>query len=67
MQNSSLNKRYRLPKLTKLRRDLQREVESGPDKLALKGTRWLLLKNLNYLDDKWLQTNKNSAQMALYE
>ena len=38
-------------KLTKLRRDLQREAESGPDKLALKGTRWLLLKNPNNLDD----------------
>ena len=38
-------------KLTKLRRDLQREAENGPDKLALKGTRWLLLKNPNNLDD----------------
>jgi len=38
-------------KLTKLRRDLQREAENGPDKLALKGTRWLLLKNPDNLDD----------------
>jgi len=39
-------------KLTKLRRDLQKEAENGPDKLALKGTRWLLLKNPCNLDDK---------------
>ena len=38
-------------KLTKLRRDMQLEAENGPDKLALKGTRWLLLKNPDNLDD----------------
>jgi transposase len=31
-------------KLTKLRRDLQREAENGLDKAVLKGIRWLLLK-----------------------
>ena len=32
-------------KLTKLRRDLQREAEAGLGKPVLKGIRWLLLKN----------------------
>jgi transposase len=38
-------------KLTKLRRDLQREVEKGLGKPVLKGIRWLLLKNPDNLDD----------------
>ena len=38
-------------KLTKLRRDLQREAENGLGKPVLKGIRWLLLKNPNNLDD----------------
>jgi transposase len=37
-------------KLTALRRELHRQAEDGPDKLALKGTRWLLLKNPQNLD-----------------
>jgi len=38
-------------KLTKLRRDLQREAENGLGKPVLKGIRWLLLKNPGNLDD----------------
>ncbi len=38
-------------KLTKLRRDLQQEAESGLGKPVLKGIRWLLLKNPENLDD----------------
>ena len=38
-------------KLTKLRRDLQREAENGLGKPVLKGIRWLLLKNPDNLDD----------------
>ncbi|WP_197714657.1 transposase [Nitrosomonas supralitoralis] len=38
-------------KLTKLRRDLQREAENGLGKPVLKGIRWLLLKNPDNLND----------------
>lgn len=38
-------------KLTQLRRELQREAEQGLDKDVLKGTRWLLLKAPDNLDD----------------
>ncbi len=38
-------------KLTKLRRDLQREAQAGLGKPVLKGIRWLLLKNPDNLDD----------------
>ena len=37
-------------KLTALRRELHRQAEDGPEKLALKGIRWLLLKNPQSLD-----------------
>lgn len=39
-------------KLTQLRRELQREAEDGLHKKVLKGTRWLLLKAPDHLDDK---------------
>jgi len=38
-------------KLSQLRRDLQREAEDGPMKKAIKGTRWLLVKNPENLDE----------------
>ncbi len=38
-------------KMTKLRRDLQREAENGLGKPVLKGIRWLLLKNPDNLDN----------------
>ena len=38
-------------KLTQLRRELQREAEVGLDKDVLKGTRWLLLKAPDNLDE----------------
>jgi transposase len=38
-------------KLTKLRRDLQREAKDGLGKPVLKGICWLLLKNPDNLDD----------------
>ena len=37
-------------KLSQLRRDLQREATDGPMKKSIKGTRWLLVKNLENLD-----------------
>jgi len=37
-------------KLTKLRRELQREAENGLSKPVLKGIRWLLLNNPGNLD-----------------
>lgn len=37
-------------KLTTLRRELHRDAEDGPEKVALKKTRWLLLKNPHHLD-----------------
>jgi len=39
-------------KLSNLRRDLQREAEDQLQKKVLKGTRWLLLKNPENLDEK---------------
>jgi transposase len=39
-------------KLSQLRRDLQREATDGPLKKAIKGTRWLLVKNPENLDPK---------------
>lgn len=44
-------------KLADLRRELHRHAEDGPEKLALKGTRWLLLKNPQNLD-----TDRNESQ-----
>jgi len=44
-------------KLTALRRTLYRQSEAGPEKVALKGTRWLLLKNPQNLD-----TDRNEQQ-----
>ena len=38
-------------KLTKLRRDLYREATDDLRKAVLKGTRWLMLKNPENLDD----------------
>jgi len=52
-------------KLTKLRRDLQREAENGLDKLALKGTHWLLLKNSNNLNDKRDERQRLDAALKL--
>lgn len=37
-------------KLTARRRELHRQATDGPEKLSLKGTRWLLLKNPQNLD-----------------
>ncbi len=44
-------------KLADLRRELHREAEDGPEKLTLKGTRWLLLKNPQNLN-----TDRNETQ-----
>lgn len=44
-------------KLTDLRRELYRQAEDGLEKLALKGTRWLLLKN-----PQNLETDRNEHQ-----
>jgi len=44
-------------KLTALRRELYRQAEEGPEKVALKGIRWLLLTNPQNLD-----TDRNEHQ-----
>lgn len=49
-------------KLTKLRRDLQREAEVM-DRNVLKGTRWLLLKHPNHLDES--KGERQRLQQAL--
>lgn len=54
-------------KLTKLRRDLQREAENSADKLALKGTRWLLLKNPHNLDDTRDERQRLNTALKLNE
>ena len=52
-------------KLADLRRELHREAEDGPGKIALKGTRWLLLKNPQNLDPtrNELQRLEDALQM----
>jgi transposase len=47
-------------KLSQLRRDLQREATDGPMKKAIKGTRWLLVKNPENLDP----TRNEHARLA---
>jgi transposase len=54
-------------KLTQLRRDLQREAEVGLAKTVLKGTRWLLLKAPENLDDDRNETEKLQEALRLNE
>ncbi len=54
-------------KLTKLRRDLQRQVEDGPGKPVLKGIRWLLLKNPDNLDDTRNERQRLEQALKLNE
>ena len=54
-------------KLTKLRRDLQREAENGPGKPILKGIRWLLLKNPDNLDDARNERQRLEQALKLNE
>jgi len=54
-------------KLTKLRRDLQREAENGLGKPVLKGIRWLLLKNPDNLDDKRNERQRLNEALKLNE
>jgi transposase len=50
-------------KLTALRRELHRNAEDGPEKLSLKKTRWLLLKNPQHLDAE--RTEHQRLEQAL--
>lgn len=52
-------------KLADLRRELHREAEDGPEKLSLKGTRWLLLKNPQNLDEARSETQRLEDALKL--
>ncbi|WP_419585188.1 transposase, partial [Thiolapillus sp.] len=54
-------------KLTKLRRDLQREAEAGLGKPVLKGIRWPLLKNPDNLDDTRDERQRLNEALKLNE
>lgn len=54
-------------KLTALRRDLYREATEKFDKDVLKGTRWLLLKNPENLDDDKGEATKLQEALSLNE
>jgi len=52
-------------KLSDLRRDVYREVTDKLQKKVLKGTRWLLLKNPENLDDSRLEVRRLNEALAL--
>ena len=52
-------------KLSRLRRDLQREYKNLPESKVLKGTRWLLLKNPENLDKQPGKHEKQRLNKAL--
>ena len=54
-------------KLTRLRRDLQREAENGLGKPILKGIRWLLLKHPDNLDDARNERQRLEQALKLNE
>lgn len=54
-------------KLTKLRRELYREANDGLFKQALKGTRWLLLKNFENLDETRNEHDRLAEALELNE
>ncbi len=52
-------------KLTQLRRELHREAKDGPGKLALKNSRWLLVKNPHRLDPDRNESQRLEKALAL--
>lgn len=54
-------------KLSQLRRDLQREAEDNLGKHVLKGTRWLLLKAPEHLDDTRAESQRLEEALQLNE
>jgi len=52
-------------KLSELRRDIQREAEGPLQKEVLKGTRWLLLKNPENLNDKHRERRRLEEALSL--
>lgn len=54
-------------KLSQLRRDLQREATDGPMKQAIKGTRWLLVKNPENLDESRNEQQRLAEILKLNE
>lgn len=52
-------------KLSELRRDLQREAEGPLQKKVLKGTRWLLLKNPQNLDEQRHESKRLAEALTL--
>ena len=54
-------------KLSQLRRDLQREATDGPMKKAIKGTRWLLVKNPENLDPSRNEQRRLAEALKLNE
>src|SRR5271170_2188957 len=52
-------------KLSAFRRELYRQAESDQERLVLKGTRWLLLKNPENLDDERNELDRLMAALRL--
>src|SRR5271170_1144636 len=52
-------------KLSAFRRELYRQAQSGQERLVLKGTRWLLLKNPENLDDERNELDRLMAALRL--
>jgi len=57
--------KYFNDKLSNYRRELQREIEDEQQKQVLKGTRWLLLKNPENLDEEHNEKDRLEAALAL--
>jgi len=57
--------KYFNDKLSNFRRELQREIEDEQQKQVLKGTRWLLLKNPEHLDEAHNEKERLEAALEL--
>ena len=57
--------KYFNDKLSNFRGELQREIEDEQQKQVLKGTRWLLLKNPENLDEEHNEKDRLEAALAL--
>lgn len=57
--------KYFNDKLSNFRRELHREIEDAQKKQVLKGTRWLLLKNPENLDEEHNEKDRLEAALAL--
>jgi len=57
--------KYFNDKLSNFRRELQREIEDEQQKQVLKGTRWLILKNPEHLDEEHNEKERLDAALEL--